>query len=42
VLCRRHHQAKQAAGWHLVQTQPGHLTWTTPNGRAYAVPPGVY
>jgi hypothetical protein len=34
-LCRRHHQAKQAPGWHLEQPEPGLLTWTTPSGRRY-------
>ncbi len=29
--CRRHHRCKQAPGWHLTQTTPGHLTWTTPS-----------
>jgi hypothetical protein len=36
-LCRRHHQAKQAPGWHLSQPQPGQLAWITPSGRRYAV-----
>jgi HNH endonuclease len=36
-LCRRHHRAKQAPGWHLSQSEPGQLTWTTPSGRRYAV-----
>jgi hypothetical protein len=34
-LCRRHHQAKQAHGWHLTQDQPGIMTWQTPAGRRY-------
>ena len=34
-LCRRHHQAKQAAGWHLDQPEPGTLIWTLPSGRTY-------
>jgi hypothetical protein len=34
-LCRRHHQAKQAPGWHLDQPEPGLLTWTLPSGRRY-------
>ena len=34
-LCRRHHQAKQAPGWHLQQDQPGQMTWTLPSGRTY-------
>ena len=36
-LCRRHHQAKQAPGWHLSQPEPGLLTWTLPSGRSYTV-----
>jgi hypothetical protein len=39
-LCRRHHQAKQAHGWHLGQPQPGILVWTMPHGRKYVVRPG--
>jgi len=35
-LCRRHHRAKQAPGWHLVQDQPGQMTWRLPGGRSYA------
>jgi hypothetical protein len=34
-LCRRHHQAKQAPGWHLTQDQPAVMTWRLPNGRTY-------
>ena len=34
-LCRRHHQAKQAPGWHLTQDQPGVMTWRLPHGRTY-------
>lgn len=34
-LCRRHHQAKQAPGWHLDQPEPGRMTWRTPSGRVY-------
>jgi Domain of unknown function (DUF222)/HNH endonuclease len=34
-LCRRHHQAKQAPGWHLTQPHPGELIWTLPSGRQY-------
>jgi hypothetical protein len=41
-LCRRHHQAKQAPGWHLSQPEPGKLTWTTPSGRRYAVTAEAY
>jgi hypothetical protein len=39
-LCRRHHQAKQAHGWHLDQPQTGHMTWTLPHGRQYTIQPG--
>ena len=41
-LCRRHHRAKQAPGWHLSQPEPGVLTWTTPHGRSYTVIPDPY
>jgi hypothetical protein len=41
-LCRRHHRAKQAPGWHLSQPEPGVLIWTTPHGRSYAVRQGAY
>jgi hypothetical protein len=41
-LCRAHHQAKQAPGWHLAQPQPGVLTWTTPHGRAYTTTADSY
>jgi hypothetical protein len=34
-LCRRHHRAKQAPGWHLEQAQPGHMTWHLPHQRSY-------
>jgi hypothetical protein len=34
-LCRRHHRAKQAPGWHLTQDQPGVMTWHLPSGRTY-------
>jgi hypothetical protein len=36
-LCRQHHRAKQAPGWHLSQPEPGILTWTLPSGRSYTV-----
>ena len=41
-LCRRHHQAKQAPGWHLSQPEPGVLVWTTPHGRRYETKPEPY
>jgi hypothetical protein len=34
-LCRRHHRAKQAPGWHLEQPLPGQMTWRMPSGRSY-------
>jgi hypothetical protein len=34
-LCRRHHRAKQAPGWHLWQPEPGRMTWRLPSGRVY-------
>jgi hypothetical protein len=40
--CRRHHQAKQAPGWHLHQPQPGTLVWTLPSGRSYTTRPDPY
>ena len=39
ALCRRHHQAKQAPGWHLEQPRPGTLTWTLPSSRTYTTTP---
>ncbi len=41
-LCRRHHAAKQAPGWHLRQSQPGHLIWALPSGRTRTVTPRTY
>jgi hypothetical protein len=41
-LCRRHHQAKQAPGWHLTQDQPGEMLWRLPSGRKYATCPEPY
>jgi hypothetical protein len=41
-LCRRHHAAKQAPGWHLQQPRPGTLIWTLPRGRQYIVAPRPY
>jgi hypothetical protein len=34
-LCRAHHRAKQAPGWHLEQREPGRMTWRLPSGRVY-------
>lgn len=41
-LCRAHHRAKQARGWHLDQPMPGVLVWTLPHGRQYRVDPSSY
>jgi hypothetical protein len=41
-VCRQHHRAKQAPGWHLAQPEPGLLVWTTPHGRAYESRPDPY
>jgi hypothetical protein len=41
-LCRRHHRAKQAPGWHLAQDTPGVMTWTLPSGRSYTTRPAPY
>jgi hypothetical protein len=41
-LCRRHHQAKQAPGWHLRQSQPGEMSWRLPSGRTYMTVPEPY
>jgi Domain of unknown function (DUF222) len=41
-VCRRHHRAKQAPGWHLSQPEPGVMRWTTPSGRVYTTRPTVY
>ena len=42
ALCRAHHAAKQAPGWHLDQPEPGHLVWTAPSGRTYTTHPTEY
>jgi hypothetical protein len=41
-VCRHDHRAKQAPGWTLTQTQPGHMTWTAPSGRTYTTGPTSY
>ncbi len=41
-LCRRHHQAKQAPGWHLTQDRPGVMTWRMPHGREYQTTGELY
>ncbi|HEV2375511.1 MAG TPA: HNH endonuclease signature motif containing protein [Streptosporangiaceae bacterium] len=41
-LCRRHHRAKQAQGWHLDQPQPGVMVWRLPHGRTYTTEPDPY
>jgi hypothetical protein len=41
-LCRKHHSAKQTAGWQLEQPQPGVLIWHPPHGRTYQSQPDRY
>jgi hypothetical protein len=41
-LCKRHHHAKHAPGWHLQQPRPGVMRWTTPSGRTYTTNPTQY
>jgi len=41
-LCRRHHGAKQAPGWHLEQPRPGVLIWTLPGNRTRTTTPRPY
>jgi len=41
-VCRHDHKTKQAPGWALTQSQPGHMTWTTPSGRTYTTEPTSY
>ncbi|HEX4661553.1 MAG TPA: hypothetical protein VH307_29515 [Streptosporangiaceae bacterium] len=41
-LCRMHHRAKQAQGWHLSQPRPGTLVWILPSGRTYVTEPEPY
>ena len=41
-LCRRHHRCKQAQGWALEQTSPGHMAWKMPSGRRYTTTPTSY
>jgi hypothetical protein len=41
-LCQRHDHAKHATGWHLRQTHPGIMRWTTPSGRTYTTHPTHY
>jgi len=38
-LCPFHHKLKDRPGWSLCQSEPGHLTWTTPTGGQYQVAP---
>jgi hypothetical protein len=42
-ICRRHHRAKQAPGWHLEHAGArGWFRWTTPSGRTYLSRPTQY
>jgi Domain of unknown function (DUF222) len=36
-LCRRHHNAKHHAGWHVTRHPDGTREWTSPTGHHYAV-----
>ena len=38
-LSRRPHRAKTHGLWHVRQTEPGHLEWTSPHQRRYLVTP---
>jgi hypothetical protein len=40
--CRRHHRAKQSAGWRLEQTEPGVMRWTFPSGRTHTTTATIY
>jgi hypothetical protein len=40
--CRRHHRCKQAPGWHVKETRPGVMDWTTPAGRTHTTTPTAY
>jgi hypothetical protein len=35
LLCRHHHRLKHDGGWHVTQTEPGVLTWTSRHGRRF-------
>ncbi|MEV6965777.1 DUF222 domain-containing protein [Hamadaea sp. NPDC051192] len=39
LLCRHHHRLKHEGGFQLTQPEPGHLHWTSPNGRTYEALP---
>ncbi|GAA3387521.1 HNH endonuclease signature motif containing protein [Cryptosporangium minutisporangium] len=42
-LCRRHHRAKDEAGWDLVHDPvTGSCTWTSPAGHSYTVDAPVH
>lgn len=38
-MSRRVHRAKTARAWRVEQTEPGHFTWTSPQGFRYLVTP---
>ena len=40
--CRRHHRAKQAPDWRVVQLTPGVARWTLPSGRTHTTTPTRY
>ena len=39
LFCRRHHRLKHEGGWDVVRDPDGTVTWTSPTGRTYTVPP---
>ncbi len=38
-LCRRHHRLKTHTGWQLKRSPDGSVTWISPHGWRYVVPP---
>ena len=38
-LCRRDHRIKHSPGWSYTVNADGSITWTTPNGHIYTIPP---
>jgi hypothetical protein len=40
--CSRHHHAKHAPHWKLLQPEPGVMRWTPPSGRTYTTRPTRY
>ena len=42
ALCRRHHRAKDAGPWTLIRNPDGSITWISPTGKRYDLPPPSY